>query len=273
MVVYEALRKHLLRLVRSDFFMVLIFGAFGGLLFWIWQTLRRGEEVETWTHLVKYVFLGAGSSVLLVFLIFNTDREDRSRFYATAVMGGLMFGVVIHGLIVGISQLLDPARELYRETLEKPRNESYPIEYSYKGDIRTGGPTWLEQIEGLAGRAGDGQRDMQTAKGLEVIDVGKGWVEVHSQEGERRVDRLVQVFERIELEIEVKPQDRFQDLTAWLFVVEGGLLRFIGSSDDAADFDPIIQRTLEPGQYMLRILPFSNEDLRPFRVRIRIVLS
>lgn len=258
MKLYEALRTRLLKWAKSDFCIVLIFGAFGGLLFWTWATLQEGQGVATWTLLAKSVMLGAGSAVILVFLIFNTDREDRPRFYATSVMGGLLFGVVIHGLIIGSSKaLLEPTKIFFRETVEHPM----------KGRD-------IGRLIRLLNEVIGGLKDPHTVENLEVIEIAGGWVEISDDNNDGRIDRLVRISERTEVKIEVEPKDGPQDLTAWLLKIDDGAVALFGSSDDATlgNLNPTIQTTLVPGRYVLRILPFNKEHLGPIRVRIRIVL-
>lgn len=263
---YKALSENALKFFKSDFFdffLVLIFGAFGGLLYWIWRTLH--DTSATWIDLIKYVILGSGSSVILVFLIFNTNRENRTRFYATSVLGGLLFLPVISGVIVGTSQA---EKYLIKDLVERPSK----AEQTSKGNVAER-PTRLEQLEELIHRARYGENRPQMIENLEVIEIPQRWATIdHSEDG--RIDRLIEVFERTEVKIEVESKDQHQDLTAWLFKVEGRTLRLFDSNDDSApgNTDPVVQTILEPSRYVLRILPYENEAIEPIRIRIRIVL-
>src|SRR4030095_14976211 len=72
--------------------LVAMFGAIGGILAWA-IVLWRGQppHVSVWLDSPISLVLGAGASIVFVFLISNTDRSDRARLVALALVAGVFW--------------------------------------------------------------------------------------------------------------------------------------------------------------------------------------
>jgi len=72
--------------------LVALFGAIGGILAWtigIWR--GQPPHVSVWLDSPLSLVLGAGASIVFVFLISNTDRSDRARLIALALVAGVFW--------------------------------------------------------------------------------------------------------------------------------------------------------------------------------------
>lgn len=95
----------------KQFALVACFGAVGGLLVWLFGLFlgsapRLGDSADI---LVSFS-LGAGSSVVFVFLIANTDRTDYARILALAVLSGFFWEPVWHASRALIDRHIEDSR-------------------------------------------------------------------------------------------------------------------------------------------------------------------
>ncbi len=67
-------------------------GSFGGLLVWLsGMWIGRSVHLNVWADPIVSIVLGGGASVVFVFLIANTDRTDRVRLLALALLSGFFW--------------------------------------------------------------------------------------------------------------------------------------------------------------------------------------
>ncbi|HEY0160039.1 MAG TPA: hypothetical protein VGF28_22320 [Thermoanaerobaculia bacterium] len=79
----------------KEFYGILGAGAFGGALSWLWSiTLGAPLKLEPAVAAIASVILGAGASVIGVYLIANTDRKDIGRALAFAILCGFSWQIV-----------------------------------------------------------------------------------------------------------------------------------------------------------------------------------
>jgi hypothetical protein len=77
---------------------VVICGAVGGLLTWLFGLwLGHSSHVHTYVDPVLSSALGAGAAAVFVFLIANTDREDRPRLLTLGLLAGFFWEPVWEG--------------------------------------------------------------------------------------------------------------------------------------------------------------------------------
>jgi hypothetical protein len=76
--------------------LVALFGAIGGILFWAIRLWRgHSPNLGVWLDALLSLLLGAGASMVFVFLVSNTDRTDRARIIALALVAGLFWEPVL----------------------------------------------------------------------------------------------------------------------------------------------------------------------------------
>jgi hypothetical protein len=79
----------------KDFYGILGAGAFGGALSWLWSiTLGAPLKLQPTVAAIASIILGAGASVIGVYLIANTDRKDIGRALAFAILCGFSWQIV-----------------------------------------------------------------------------------------------------------------------------------------------------------------------------------
>ena len=69
------------------------FGGIGGALVWIWEVWRQSAawEVQQLFLLPMYIAFGAGAAAVFILLIANSDRSDRIRVVALALLSGFVW--------------------------------------------------------------------------------------------------------------------------------------------------------------------------------------
>jgi len=79
-------------------FTVATVAGIGGFLSWLFSLWSRDEaQVSAWADPIISVFLGAGAGIIFVFLVSNTNREDKPRLISLALLSGFFWMPVWEG--------------------------------------------------------------------------------------------------------------------------------------------------------------------------------
>ena len=287
--------------IESDILWVLGCGLLGGLMLWIWEQYQPGAQDEPLTivDLLAFMVLGGGSAVVSVFLIFNVDRRDKPRLFALGIAGGFAFAFVLEAglpnwLLSGdtptagsegsgapafSADSLTRPGPLDRELAAKAAEASNPAtssEPSASDDDGLERRALLDEVFDTFIRVTDGADEAYAIDNVEALPFGE-WVRLTGDEGDeqtRRIEKAIRIPPdgQRQTVVSARPAgDDLQDLMAVLFAVDDdGVLKQEAFDDDAeaGTVNPRIDALLDPGAYLLRILPFEDEDIGPIEVRV-----
>ena len=265
-----------------------------GWALWTWEWLKRDLSPNfvgmPLRYLLPFALLGSCSAVVSVFVLSSADTREMRRLAALSVAAGFGFVLVIGKMLepewsfeqLGYSaakqpvESLGPAADDYAEKVvgqaSRTRRDTSGLIEGEDGRLDAGRA--IADIVETAGRILEGLEEPWQRSDIPGTDIRYGeWVAQSVDAGATRWQQELSLSEAQRVTIEMRPADSDapQDLMAVLFSVENGVLaKQVAFSDDSdpGSINPRVDRLLEPGTYMVRALPFDDEPLRPFEVRV-----
>ena len=254
------------------------FGGVGGALVWIWEIWRPDQSfsLSQLLHLPMYVGFGAGAAAVFILLIANSDRSDRIRIVALALLAGFAWKPIWTGSqhLMGQSEkrsLIDspvtkgPSSSTYEPLLEgvseQPPYESLPEGFSQQSVDR-----FLQAIARFVDDAGE--MTEREFGGISELPIG---------ETEEVLDGRSRFRFRLEhqgqLVISIKSEE--MDLVGTLYRYGNGALEVIEIDDDSGiSYNPKFDiGFVEGGDYMLALRPFEEGDIYRGLVSITVSLQ
>lgn len=251
------------------------FGGIGGALVWIWEIWQKSEQFEfsQLLHLPMYVGFGAGAAAVFILLVANSDRSDRMRIVALALLAGFAWKPIWTG-----SQNLMGQPEK-RSLIDSPvtkgppssTHESLPEgvrEQSSYEDLaeETSGQFVARLIQAFARFIEDaGEMTENEFRGISELLIGET---ERVLDGHSRFRFRLDHQGRLVIHIEAPEMD----LVGTLYRYDNGALEVIEIDDDSGDwYNPKFDiGVVEEGDYMLALRPFEEGDLYRGPVNIRV---
>ena len=253
------------------------FGGIGGALVWIWEMWQQSEpfELSQLLHLPMYVGFGAGAAAVFILLIANSDRSDRMRIVALALLAGfawkpiwtgsehLLMGQPEKRSLIDGSVTKDPSSSTY-ESLPEGVSEQFPYESLPEEISEQSIARFLQTITRFIEDAGE----MTENEFQEISELLVGETEEVRGEHSRfrfRLDRQGRLVIHIDA-----PE---MDLVGTLYRYDNGALEAIEIDDDSgALYNPKFDiESVEEGDYMLALRPFEEDD--PYHGSVSILVS
>ena len=257
----------------------------------IWEQYQLDVQEESLTilDLLAFMVLGGGSAVVSVFLIFNVDRRDKPRLFALGIAGGFAFAFILEaglpkwlsgeapaaGIVPSGESAFSPTsiarpgpldRELAVKVADASSSDN--VEPASSEDD---GRELVDEIYDRLVRVNDGVDEVFAIEEVEALPFGT-WVSLAEDEQAPRLERVIRIPGGQSPSISARPSgDSLQDLMAVLFAVDDdSRLRQVAFNDDAetGSINPRIEGIFDPGDYLLRILPFDDEEIGPVEVRV-----
>ena len=258
--------------MSTEFLLVGVAGAIGGFFNWM---LVADKDASS-SFLATSVLFGFGAALLFVFVIANTDRQDRARLLVIALLSGFAWQTVwdTAKTMIGeqpkkpsVFDIAEQKKPLALDAERPPAEASEPKSTeppSESNMLTEASPdfspeTLLEAIQQYSrdrffGREGQevGQREFEQFGVLKV-----GGEPIESRKKEFRLE--VPTPHSGRLSIEVEAEERQRDLVATLYEYNGKKLSFRTIDDDSGDgLNPFINEYVSPGEYVLSLNTYDG---------------
>lgn len=220
-------------------------GGVGGLLIWLWEIWRGTVDwsFAKLAHLPMYVAFGAGAAAVFILLIANSDRSDRARVVALALLAGFAWKPIWTSSQTMLTIQDTPAQKW---SPDGPLGEGDPVEDGGSGDSPA--QAYTELVSRLLG-------EPLAAEIEDAADLHLG--ERREIEGQSfRFD----VDDEGPLIVEIEATDPDVDLVATLYQDSDGELQAVDIDDDSGDgFNPRIDLDqAATGSYVVVLRTFQS---------------
>ena len=224
------------------------FGGIGGALVWVWEIWEMWQESEPFElsqllHLPMYVGFGAGAAAVFILLIANSDRSDRMRVVALALLAGFAWKPIWTG---SQNLLREPPEK--KSEINNPANEApylptdellveSPQEGSSQSDYRFVNERAMEESE------------FQGITELYVGDIQQVLADEFR-------------FSVSEGPLVIRTHASHIDLVGTLYQYNNGALKYLAIDDDSgSSFNPKIELEVEGGEYLFALKPYDEDAL------------
>ena len=221
------------------------FGGIGGALVWIWEIWQGTVvwELQQLLYLAMYIGFGAGAAAVFILLIANSDRSDRMRIVALALLSGFVWKPIWNS-----SQHYLVGQEEKKSPIDSPADE-----VDSSGIDESSVESLYEGFNQFIGRFID-ERIMQETDFRKIPKLSVGEVqEVQGDEFRFAIGegRLV-----------ISTQAENADLVGTLYQYNSGELKYLAIDDDSGIlFNPKIDLQVESGEYLLTLKSFEEDAL------------
>ena len=287
----------------TDFIYIVVPGAIGGLLAWLFYILRGPGPLLCRASIVPcevvYFFLcilaSAGTALAFIVLISHTDRTDRIRVVALAFVAGFAWEPLLDQAVRNIGarnlQQRDGIASTLVKGLEQASNIAEPVasvddkqrliratndtvqelDEAAATAERINAPEYQQALQQLEGYFTERYLDVPTPQSLDSDEIPSQLPTLDTETlfqftasyGVR--ETLVSVHAESEGRYRIE-FDSDADLVASLYDDRG---EYIAADDDSGDgLNPLLDRSLDGGTYTLRISQFDGESLPDFTVSL-----
>ncbi len=219
---------------EGDFWWVLLLGALGGALSYLWapsaENAQHSESPPL--SLLAHLAFGAGAGLVFIYLLANTQRDDLARLCATALLAGFAW-VTVWEMAANTIDQKDDQQEVAVEQVEEARS----------------------QLAAPAAQEGSNETMPGYLDARITVPGSQVYVEPSSE-----LTLGITVTQEALLSLVV---DGDTDLTASLFETgeDDAFPRFVAFSDDyGGSVNPRINEFVSPGSYALVLRSYFEGD-------------